>query len=99
MARELWHSTHHLLKLERYPILAALYAFIDAVRSGKNEDMHSDILEGHYSTTLPHLANISYRVGRVLKFMGDYERFANDPEADAMLTRIYRHPYIVPEKV
>jgi hypothetical protein len=31
--------------------------------------------------------------------MGDYEKFANDPEADALLTRVYRKPYIVPEEV
>jgi hypothetical protein len=73
--------------------------FIEAIRSGKNEDMHSDILVGHMSTTLPHLANISYRVGRELKFMGEYEKFANDAEADALLTRVYRHPYVVPENV
>ncbi|MDT8303515.1 MAG: Gfo/Idh/MocA family oxidoreductase [Sedimentisphaerales bacterium] len=73
--------------------------FIDAVRSGKNGDLHSDIREGFYSTTLPHLANISYRLGRMLKFMGDYEKFANDPEADKMLTRVYRIPYVVPDKV
>jgi len=73
--------------------------FIDAVRSGKNGDLHCDIREGFYSTTLPHLANISYRVGRMLKFMGDYEKFANDPEADKMLTRVYRFPYVVPDNV
>ena len=73
--------------------------FIDAVRSGKNQDLHSDIREGFYSTTLPHLANISYRLGRMLKFMGDYEKFANDLQADRMLTRIYRIPYVVPDKV
>jgi len=73
--------------------------FIDAVRSGKNEDLRCDINEGFYSTTLPHLANISYRLGRMLKFKGDYEKFAGDPEADKMLTRIYRTPYVVSEKV
>jgi len=73
--------------------------FIDAVRSGKDENLHCDINEGFYSTTLPHLANISYRLGRMLKFMGDYEKFANDPEADTMLTRVYRIPYVVPDKV
>jgi hypothetical protein len=35
----------------------------------------------------------------MLKFMGDYEKFANDPEADTMLTRVYRIPYVVPDKV
>jgi hypothetical protein len=73
--------------------------FIEAVRSGKNHDLQCDINEGFYSSTLPHLANISYRLGRMLKFMGDYEKFANDPEADRMLTRIYRIPYAVPDKV
>lgn len=61
--------------------------------------MHADINEGHYSSALPHLANISYRVGREVKFMGEYERFANDPEADTLLRRVYRQPYVVPESV
>jgi predicted dehydrogenase len=73
--------------------------FLDALRSGKNETLHSDIYSGHLSTSLCHLANISYRVGRSLKFMSEYERFANDPEADALLRRVYRLPYVVPEKV
>jgi predicted dehydrogenase len=73
--------------------------FIDALRSGKNGDLHCDINEGFHSTALPHLANISYRLGRVLKFVGDNEKFANDPEADTMLTRIYRTPYVVPDEV
>ena len=73
--------------------------FIDAIRSEKNETLNCDIIEGHYSSALPHLANISYRLGRELKFMGDYEKFANDSEADTMLTRKYREPYVVPEEV
>ena len=73
--------------------------FLDAVRSGKNEDLHCDINEGFYSSALPLLANISYRLDRSLNFMGEYEKFANDPEADTLLTRAYRHPYVVPEEV
>ncbi|MEI7422310.1 MAG: Gfo/Idh/MocA family oxidoreductase [Prolixibacteraceae bacterium] len=73
--------------------------FIDAIRSGKDEILNCNIFEGHYSSALPHLANISYRLGRELKFMGDKEKFSNDPEADAMLTRIYRKPYYIPDKV
>ena len=61
--------------------------------------LQCDMHEGFYSTALPLLANISYRVKRELKFMGDYERFANDSEADTMLSRIYREPYVVPDKV
>ncbi len=73
--------------------------FIDAIRAGNNDLLHADILEGFYSSALPLLANISYRLGRELKFMGDYEKFANDPEADTMLTRAYRKPYVVPDEV
>jgi predicted dehydrogenase len=73
--------------------------FLEAIRSGKDEMLRCDIVEGFYSTALPHLANISYRLGRELKFMGDYEKFANDPEADTLLTRVYRKPYVVPDEV
>jgi predicted dehydrogenase len=73
--------------------------FIDCVRSRKVEDLYCDILEGHLSTTLAHLANISFRVGRSLKFNPKTERFDNDAEANAMLTRKYREPYVLPEKV
>ena len=73
--------------------------FIDAIRSGNSSDLHCDIREGFYSSALPHLANISYRLGRELKFMGDYEKFTNDPEADTMLKRRYRKPYVVPDEV
>ncbi len=73
--------------------------FIDAIRSGNSSDLHCDIHEGFYSSALPLLANISYRLGRELKFIGDHEQFTNDPEADTMLTRRYRKPYVVPDNV
>jgi predicted dehydrogenase len=73
--------------------------FINAIRSGNSEMLHCDINEGYYSSALPLLANISYRVGRSLKFMGDYEQFANDTEADELLTRVYRKPYVIPDEV
>ena len=70
--------------------------FIDAIRSGKNEDLHCDILEGYMSASLPALANISYRVGHELTFDGAKEKFVKDPQADKLLTRVYRKPYVVP---
>ncbi|MEX0772738.1 MAG: Gfo/Idh/MocA family oxidoreductase [Balneolales bacterium] len=73
--------------------------FLDGIRSGKNETLLSDINEGFYSSAIPLLANISYRVGRSLKFNGEDERFINDPEADSHLTRKYRNPYVVPNEV
>lgn len=73
--------------------------FLDAIRDGKKETLTCDIREGYYSSALPLLANISYQVGRSLRFMGDYEKFANDTEADTLLTRPSRPPYEVPERV
>jgi predicted dehydrogenase len=73
--------------------------FLDGLRAGKTEALHADILEGHLSTSLCHLANISYRTGRSLTFAGDTERFVDAPDADALLTRTYRKPYVVPDTV
>ena len=73
--------------------------FIDAVRSRKVSDLTADILEGHISTSLSHLANISYRLGRELSFDAHSERFVDDDQANGYLTRNYRHPYVVPEEV
>ena len=53
----------------------------------------------HLSSGLAHLGNIYYRLGRQLTFNPKAEKFINDPEADKMLTRNYRAPYVVPDKV
>lgn len=76
--------------------------FLDAIRAGNNDALNCDINTGFYSTALPLLANISYRLNRELRFMGgdmNKEKFINDAEADALLTRAYRPPYIVPNEV
>ena len=114
--------------------------FLKAVRSRKTEDLNADILEGHLSSALCHLGNISYRLGTKSHFkdvemrlagnddaVDTFERFSdhlksngvdldkaeisygkelhidprgetfvNDSQADAMLTREYRAPFIVP---
>ncbi|MEQ2006129.1 MAG: Gfo/Idh/MocA family oxidoreductase [Limisphaerales bacterium] len=38
--------------------------FLKAVRSRKREELNADILEGHQSSALCHLGNISWRLGR-----------------------------------
>ena len=112
--------------------------FIDAVRSRKHTDLNADILEGHLSSALCHLGNISLRMGEKiaagdvkgrlqgeaatetadrflshlndnklsptteiwfgpnLPFNPETETFVNNSAADAMLTRDYRAPYVVP---
>ncbi|HOS71107.1 MAG TPA: hypothetical protein PLZ75_01510 [Bacteroidales bacterium] len=73
--------------------------FLEALRAGKPEMLNCEIIEGVYSAALVHLANISYKLGRSLRFINGYEKFANDPEADTLLSRDYRSPYIVPAEV
>ena len=116
--------------------------FIEAVRSRRAGDLGADILDGHLTVSLIHMANISYRAGKSLpageikeriagqkELTGAFERFkdhlranevgdrmiagpmlAMDParerftgdlsaEANKMVSRDYRKPFVVPEKV
>ena len=72
--------------------------FIDCVRSRKSEPLRAPLEDGHLSTTLCHLGNIAYRVGRSVKFDGATERFEGDEEANKLLSRTYRAPYVLPDK-
>jgi predicted dehydrogenase len=71
--------------------------FVAAIRANDPKLLTCDVLEGHMSSTLPHLANISYRVGRSLQFDGKTEKFVNDAEADKLLTREYRKGFEIKE--
>jgi predicted dehydrogenase len=120
--------------------------FLSAVRSRKVEELNADIEEGHLSSALCHLGNISYRLGDMLskdeclermksiktaenvsatmeRFLshltdnnvdvaGDVvqtgtfmpfdpkaEKFIGNDKANAMLTRDYRAPFVVPSEV
>jgi predicted dehydrogenase len=117
--------------------------FLDAVRSGNPADLNAEILEGHQSTALCHVGNISYRLGRpaaadeiraalkavnahedvqetfhrthehllangvdlektpitlgaALRMPADREAFTDNDQANALLTREYRQPFVVP---
>lgn len=117
--------------------------FLQAVRSRKIEDLNADIEQGHLSSALCHMGNISYllgeevaagqmlgklegfnsqdqaaetyervlahlrenkidvdamkiRAGAQLAFDPVSETFGNHEQANAMLTREYRQPFVVP---
>ena len=72
---------------------------MDCVRSGRRENIDKPMIDGHLSASLCHLAIISYRIGRELNFNPETEKFINDPGADKLLTRVYREPYVIPDKV
>jgi predicted dehydrogenase len=71
--------------------------FVDAIRANDPKILTCDVMEGHLSSTLPHLANISYRTGRALVFDGKTETFADDKKADELLTREYRKGFELPK--
>ncbi|MBI3682036.1 MAG: Gfo/Idh/MocA family oxidoreductase [Acidobacteria bacterium] len=79
--------------------MAHMENFLKAVKSRRREDLHAEVALNVIASDYCHLANISYRVGRRLQWDAARERFRNDAEADALLTRNYRAPYVVPEKV
>lgn len=65
--------------------------FIMAVRSRKVEDLNADILEGHYTSALCHLANASYRLGEDLPFNPRTKAFGDNKEAYDALARMEEH--------
>jgi hypothetical protein len=72
--------------------------FVGAVRSRKPSGQNGPVETAHYSSALAHLANISFRLRRRVEFDPRQERFVGDPEADRMLRRDYRAPFVVPDK-
>ncbi len=130
-------------KLTPLPNIDHFANFVQAVRSRKREDQNAEINEGHTSTAIIHVANISQRLGKpalsgeiqkaleAMKVNGspaetfseirkhltdndvdiektpltmgpwigidsDKEKFIDNPAANAMLTREYRKPFVVP---
>lgn len=73
--------------------------YINAIRANDQSLAKADIEEGFYSCALIHLGNISYRLGRSLDFDPKNMKFKNDEEANSLLKREYREPFVVPEKV
>ncbi len=81
-----------------FPDDAHFENFIQSIRSRNKPS--ADIEEGHRSTLLCQLANISYRLGgRKLMVDPNTETLIGDTEASQMLKREYRAPWVVPDKV
>ena len=96
--RELGPSMFYV-EPRRWAYLPHFGNFLQAVKSRKHTDLHADIVEGHLSAALCHMANISYRTKQRLEFDPHTEKFTNSDAANKLLTRDYREPFVVPEKV
>ena len=73
--------------------------FLDAIRARDHKRLHADIEIGARAAAFCHLANISYRIGRTLRLSQSTGRFVGADDANALLTRDYREPYVVPAEV
>ncbi|UCD28391.1 MAG: Gfo/Idh/MocA family oxidoreductase, partial [Planctomycetota bacterium] len=69
--------------------------FLQCVR--REAKPNADIESGHRSTSTCQLANISMLVGRKIKWDAAREVVIDDPEANALLKRKYRKPWVLPE--
>jgi predicted dehydrogenase len=76
--------------------------FIDCIKNSSGTTVsrpNADIEEGHKSTRLCHLGNVAFRTGRALRFDAQTETCLNDAEANRLLGRSYRKPFVVPANV
>jgi predicted dehydrogenase len=65
--------------------------FVQSVRSRRREDLNADILEGHLSSALCHLGNISYRLGTPTDFDKAGAVFGDDKDGASALTSLQNH--------
>ena len=68
--------------------------FLECLKS--RERPNSDVEIGRLSTTMCHLANISYHLGRDVHFDPKTETFPGDKEASKLLAKEYRAGYAPP---
>ena len=65
--------------------------FVDAVRSRNADDLNADIEEGHLSSALCHLGNVSYRLGSQISAKEVAKRLDGDAEATETFDRVAGH--------
>jgi predicted dehydrogenase len=65
--------------------------FISAVRSRNHKDLHLDIEDGHLSSALAHLGNVSWRLGKVVPLGSRPSLLAENPHVAATLTSFEEH--------
>jgi predicted dehydrogenase len=68
--------------------------FIDSIRTRQRPN--ADIEIGNASTTLCHLGNIAWRLGREVRFDEQSQSFVQDEDANALLTKNYRGEWALP---
>jgi hypothetical protein len=73
--------------------------FLDAIRARDYRKLNADIAIGARAASFCHLANISQRTSRMLRISQATGTFLDADDANALLSRDYREPYVVPKEV
>ncbi|MCA9053590.1 MAG: Gfo/Idh/MocA family oxidoreductase [Planctomycetaceae bacterium] len=69
--------------------------FLKCIETG--EQPVADVEIGHRATNLSLLGMLSLKLGRSIRWDGEREQIPDDPEANALLRRDYRGPWVYPE--
>jgi hypothetical protein len=82
----------------KFPLKEHLANYIDCIRS-RNQP-NAGIVEGHKSSVLVHLANLSFRAGKKqLLFSDEFEVITNDNKAQIMAEGSYRIGFELPTNI
>ena len=73
--------------------------WVSAIKARDMSIQYGPVETVHLSSALAHLGNISYRLGQQLDFDPVAERFIGNEDANNMLSREYRAPYVLPDQV
>ena len=65
--------------------------FLDAVRSRRAGDLNAPVLQGHYSSTICHLGNLSWRLGRTENLAACRDAVRNHPGAAEVVDQLSQH--------
>jgi predicted dehydrogenase len=65
--------------------------WVSCIRSGRRDDLKGEVLEGHLSSALCHLANVSYRLGRSVPFERRNNSLGENREANETIARMVDH--------
>jgi predicted dehydrogenase len=81
-----------------FPLKAHILNYVDCIRT-RNQP-NGNIVEGHRSSVLIHLSNLSYRTGnKQLIFSPEYETILNDSKAETLAQLTYRKGYEINKEV
>lgn len=81
-----------------FPLKAHILNYIDCIRTRKQPN--GNIIEGHRSAVMIHLANLSYRAGnKQLLFSPEYETILNDNQAAELDQLTYRKGFEITKEM